>query len=286
MGARDYHQELESLRRDGIPNYPSPERGVDGFRAMNQYRLWLQREREIPPVLDYDCHSVKAQLQGIRKRGVKVIGGLEAIHILQAYGFRSPRAGLAKSVEETAKLANEIGYPLVMKVVSPDIIHKTDFGGVRVGLDTPQTVRDAYTEITGSIKCLNPEAEITGVILQAVAKGHEVILGLKRDSQLGAAIMFGLGGIYTEVLKDVSFRVAPITRHDARDMINEIRGLPILTGARGSKIADIDAITECLEQLSQLALDFPEILELDINPLIVDEPGGGAVAVDCRIALG
>jgi acyl-CoA synthetase (NDP forming) len=172
-----------------------------------------------------------------------------------------------------------------MKIVSPDIIHKTELGGVKVGVSSPEAVRDAYAEITGNIKRLKPEARITGIMVQAMAKGREAILGLKRDPQFGAAIMFGLGGIYTEVLKDVSFRVAPITPQDARNMISEIRSLPLLTGARGTKKADIEAIARCLEGLSQLALDFPQILELDINPLMVDEPGRGAVAVDCRIAF-
>jgi len=285
MGARDYHQELVSLRENGIPNYPSPERAVDGFRAMHHYRLWVQRKREIPTTSNYDRHSVQVVLQGMKRLGVKAASGLEAMRVLEAYGFRSPQAGVAKNAEEAERLADEIGYPLVMKIVSPDIIHKTEFGGVKVGLDTPEAVRDSYGEITGNIKRLKPEARITGIMVQAMTKGREVILGLKRDSQFGTAIMFGLGGIYTEVLKDVSFRAAPITRQDAIDMIHEIRSLPLLTGTRGSKTADIDAIAKCLVQLSQLALDFPQILELDINPLIVDEPGKGAIAVDCRIAL-
>jgi len=221
----------------------------------------------------------------MKRLGVKAASGLEAMRVLEAYGFRSLQAGVAKNAEEAERLADEIGYPLVMKIVSPDIIHKTEFGGVKVGLGTPEAVRDSYGEITGNIKRLKPEARITGIMVQAMTKGREVILGLKRDSQFGTAIMFGLGGIYTEVLKDVSFRAAPITRQDAIDMIHEIRSLPLLTGTRGSKTADIDAIAKCLVQLSQLALDFPQILELDINPLIVDEPGKGAIAVDCRIAL-
>ena len=285
MGARDYHQELVSLRENGIPNYPSPERAVDGFRAMHHYRLWVQRKREIPTTSNYDRHSVQVVLQGMKRLGVKAASGLEAMRVLEAYGFRSLQAGVAKNAEEAERLADEIGYPLVMKIVSPDIIHKTEFGGVKVGLGTPEAVRDSYGEITGNIKRLKPEARITGIMVQAMTKGREVILGLKRDSQFGTAIMFGLGGIYTEVLKDVSFRAAPITRQDAIDMIHEIRSLPLLTGTRGSKTADIDAIAKCLVQLSQLALDSPQILELDINPLIVDEPGKGAIAVDCRIAL-
>jgi acyl-CoA synthetase (NDP forming) len=174
---------------------------------------------------------------------------------------------------------------VVMKIVSPDIIHKTESGGVKVALNTAEAVRDSYTEILENVGQHEPEARITGVLVQAMARGQEVILGLKRDSQFGAAIMFGLGGIYTEVLKDVSFRVAPITRQDAIDMIHEIRSFPLLSGARGSKAADIDVIASYLMQLSQLAIDFPEIVELDINPLVVSEPGQGTVAVDCRIVL-
>jgi acetyltransferase len=285
MGARYYHQELESIREKGIPNYPSPERAVDSYRAMNQYRLWLKRRRETPAMLNYDRHSVQILLQGLKDRGVKIASGLEAMRVLQAYGFSLPRADIAKSADEAARLAEDIGYPLVMKIVSPDIIHKTDFGGVKVGLGTSQAVRDTYDEIKGGIERLNHKTEITGIMLQAMVKGHEVIVGLKRDSQLGAAIVFGLGGIYTEVLKDVSFRIVPITHQDATDMIHEIRSFPLLTGIRGSRAADIEAIAKCLMQLSQLALDFPNILELDINPLIVNEPDKGAMAVDCRIAL-
>jgi acetyl coenzyme A synthetase (ADP forming)-like protein len=285
MGARDYHPELVSLREHGIPNYLSPERAVDGFWAMNQYRLWVQGKREMPATSDYDRQSVQIILQRTKGQGVKVAGDFEAMQLLEAYGFRSPQAGLAKNAEEAERLADEIGYPVVMKIVSPDIIHKTELGGVKVGVSSPEAVRDSYAEIIGNIKRLKPEARITGVMVQAMAKGVEVILGLKRDPQFGATIMFGLGGIYTEVLKDVSFRVAPITPQDARDMISEIRSLPLLTGARGTKKADVEAIARCLEGLSQLALDFPQILELDINPLMVDEPGRGAVAVDCRIAF-
>lgn len=285
MGARDYHQELVSLRMNGIPNYPSPERAVDGFKAMNQYRLWVQRRREAPEVLTYHRDSVQAILHEVRRQGVKATVGLEAMGVLEAYGFKLAKAGLAKNAEQAVELAMEIGYPVVMKAVSLDIIHKTEFGGVKVCLNTAEAVRNSYAEIVENIRQHEPKARITSVMVQAMARGQEVILGLKRYSQFGAAIMFGLGGIYTEVLKDVSFRVAPITRQDAMDMIHEIRSFPLLSGARGSKIADIDAIARYLVQLSQLALDFPEFLELDINPLMVDEPGKGAMAVDCRIVI-
>jgi acetyltransferase len=285
MGTGDYYQELASLRANGIPNYPSLERALDGFKAMNQYRRWVQRGTEAPEVFTGDRDSVRRILHGVRGRGANVAVGLEAMEVLAAYGFRLAKAGLAKSAGEAERLAREIGYPVVLKIVSPDIIHKTEFEGVKVGLDTAEAVRNSYNEIVDSIRRLKPQAQITGVMVQALAKGQEVILGLKRDSQFGAAIMFGLGGIYTEVLKDVSFRVAPITRQDAMDMIHEIRGWPLLAGARGTRAADTDAVASYLVRLSQLALDFPELSELDINPLMVDEPGKGAVAVDLRLAI-
>jgi acetyl coenzyme A synthetase (ADP forming)-like protein len=285
MGARDYQQELASLRMNGIPNYPSPERAVDGFKAMNQYRLRVQRRIEAPVVITRDRSYLQSLIRKAREQGVQTIAGLDAMKVLETYGIQIAKCSLAKNAEEAVRLATEIGYPAVMKIVSPDIIHKTESGGIKVALNTAEAVRDSYTEILENVGQHEPGARITGVLVQAMARGQEVILGLKRDSQFGAAIMFGLGGIYTEVLKDVSFRVAPITRQDAIDMIHEIRSFPLLSGARGSKAADIDVIASYLMQLSQLAIDFPEIVELDINPLVVSEPGQGTVAVDCRIVL-
>jgi acyl-CoA synthetase (NDP forming) len=285
MGARDYHQELVSLRMNGVPNYPSPERAVDGFKAMNQYRLWVQRRREAPVVIARDRNYLQSLIPKAREQRVQAIVGLDAMKVLETYGIQLAKCSLAKNAEEAVRLAAEIGYPVVMKVVSPDIIHKTEFGGVKVGVNTAEAVRDSYKEILENVGRYEPEARITGVMVQAMARGQEAILGLKRDFQFGAAIMFGLGGIYTEVLKDVSFRVAPITRQDAMDMIHEIRSFPLLSGARGSKVADINTIASYLMQLSQLALDFPEIIELDINPLVVSELGQGAVAVDCRLVI-
>jgi acetyl coenzyme A synthetase (ADP forming)-like protein len=285
MGARDYQQELASLRMNGIPNYPSPERAVDGFKAMNQYRLWVQRKVEAPVVIVRDRNYLQSLICKAREQRVQVIAGLDAMKVLETYGIQLAECSLAKNAEEAVRLAADIGYPVVMKIVSPDIIHKTEFGGVKVALNTAEAVRDSYTEILENVRQHEPEARITGVMVQAMARGQEVILGLKRDFQFGAALMFGLGGIYTEVLKDVSFRVVPITRQDAIDMIHEIRSFPLLSGARGSKVADIDVIASYLKQLSQLAIDFPEIVELDINPLVVSEPGQGTVAVDCRIVI-
>ncbi len=285
MGGRDFAAELAGFRENGIPNYPSPERAVDGFKAMNQYRRWLTREAAAPEVFKGDRDAVKVVLASARERGTTILGGLEAARVIGAYGFRVAKSGLARDAEAAVRLAGEIGYPVVMKISSPDITHKTDVGGVMLGLATAEVVRHAYGEMMGAIQSRQPGARIEGVTIEAMARGREVILGMKRDPQFGAAIMFGLGGIYTEILRDVSFRVAPFARQDALDMTQEIRGYPLLAGARGEKPADVTAIADLLLRLAQLALDFPELRELDINPLLVAEPGQGAVAVDCRILI-
>lgn len=181
MGARDHRLELASLRMNGIPNYSSPETAVDGFKAMHHYRLWLHRRIEAPEVLEYDRNSVRATLHEAKQQGTKVLVGLDAMRILEACGFRLPKSALATDAAEAVGLAKEIGYPVVMKIVSPDIIHKTEFGAVRVGLDTAEAVRTSYLEIVESIYRHRPEARIIGVIVQAMAKGQEVILGMKRD---------------------------------------------------------------------------------------------------------
>jgi acyl-CoA synthetase (NDP forming) len=281
----DYEKELTKLKINIIPNYSSPEKAIDGFKAMNQYRLWLQRKPEVPLAVAYDQEIVRKVLFHAKERGVSVLNGMDAMRILGACGFELPRFGLAKDPDAAVKLAVEVGYPVAIKIVSPDIVHKTEFGVVKVGLHTEEALRNAYAEIMTNVHSCVPRAQINGVMVQALARGQEVILGLKRDPQFGAVIMFGLGGIYAEVLKDVSFQVAPITRHNAMNMIREIRGYPMLAGARGAKPVDIDAIANGLRLLSQLASDFNEISELDINPLFVAEGSRGAIAVDCRIMV-
>jgi acetyltransferase len=197
-----------------------------------------------------------------------------------------PESRVAQSAEEAARFADEIGYPVVMKIVSPDILHKSDIGGVRVGIASRQEAMDAFDLMMLRIRRYAPDAELRGVSVQEMVRsGREVILGSTRDPQFGPLVMFGLGGIYVEVLKDVSFRVAPFGRRHARQMVDEVRSAPLLRGARGERPCDLDAIVTCLLILSQLVTDFPEIVEMDVNPLKVGEPGTGAVAVDARITI-
>jgi acetyltransferase len=189
---------------------------------------------------------------------------------------------LARTSREAAQQASRIGYPVVMKISSPDILHKTDVGGVHVNVRTPEEAEDAFTDITANARHIMRDAFIKGVMVYEMVKGgKEVILGVTYDRTFGHMIMFGLGGIYVEVLKDVSFRIIPVARRDAAAMINEIRTAGLLRGARGERPADLDAIATNIVNLSCLVNDFPEIQELDINPLLVMEKG--AVALDARI---
>lgn len=208
----------------------------------------------------------------------------ESKNILAAYNFPVTKEKLARDEEEAVNFAEEIGYPVVLKIVSPDITHKTDVGGVKVNVKSPDEVKTAYNELMG-IKDKIKDADIHGVLIQEMApKGNEVILGMTQDPQFGPVLMFGLGGVFVEVLKDVSFRIPPLTRFDAEDMIREIKAYPILEGVRGGVSSDLDALVDCILKLSDLSVDLSDyIKEMDINPLFATEKG--AVAVDSLVIL-
>lgn len=209
----------------------------------------------------------------------KVLTEHEAKKLLARYGIPVTKESIAKSADEALAIALHIGTPVAMKISSHDISHKSDVGGVLLNVKREE-VRTIYNEMISRIKKVAPDARIEGILVQQMAQpGHEVIVGLKKDAQFGHALMFGLGGIFVEVYKDVSFRVVPIEREDALDMISEIKGYPILKGIRGRKPADIDSIAAVLVSVSDMA-SMENIIELDINPLMVNE--SGAVAVDAR----
>jgi len=218
------------------------------------------------------------------KEGRKFLLETEAKTVCMEYGIPVTKFQLAKNEVEAVKFAEEIGYPIVLKIVSPDIIHKSDVGGVVVGLKTAKDVRNAYKQIIGSIKKHKADAKIVGVLVQEMAPSStEVIVGAIKDPQFGPAIMFGLGGIFVEVLKDVTFRVAPITDDEAREMITEVKAYPLLKGYRNQPPADIEAIVQILLNTSRLVMEHQEIKELDLNPIMVYEKG--AKTVDARIIL-
>ncbi len=218
------------------------------------------------------------------KEGRKSLLETEAKTVCMEYDIPVTKFELARTEEEAVKFANAIGFPTVLKIVSPDIIHKSDIGGVIVGLKNADDVRRGYNQILQNVKKHNPKAKIVGVLVQEMAPpSTEVIVGAIKDPQFGPAIMFGLGGVFVEVLKDVTFRIAPITEDDAREMISEVKAYPLLKGYRNTPPADIDAIAEILLNTSRLVTEHLEIKELDLNPIIVYEKG--AKAVDARIIL-
>ena len=282
MGEKRVRPAIEKLKDASIPNFSYPELAVKAFKRLSDQWSWKMYKPEELVTCWYNFDSAAETISGVLKNGVYQVGEEEAMRILTYYGFQFPKRALARTSREAAQQASGIGFPVVMKISSPDILHKTDVGGVRVNVRTPREAEEAFTEITANARHIMRDAFIKGVMVYEMVKGgREVILGVTYDRTFGHMIMFGLGGIYVEVLKDVSFRIIPVARRDAVDMINEIRTAGLLRGARGERSADLDAIASNIVNLSCLVNDFPEIQELDINPLLVMEKG--AVALDARI---
>ena len=212
--------------------------------------------------------------------------GLESFGILKAYGISAVKTAFAKTEEEAFKAAEEIGYPLVMKVVSPQISHKSDVGGIRLSIQSGDEVKAVFREMMENIPEKRPDASLEGVQLQQMLSGgKEVIIGMIRDPTFGPMLMFGLGGVYVEILKDVQFAIAPVNEDEAGEMVTGIKTYPLLAGARGAKPSDIDALVDTILKVSRLVCDFPEIEEFEINPMMVLEEGKGAFAVDMRLTL-
>ena len=286
MGGKRIENSLKIMCQRKVPNYSFPERAVSAIEAMYKYTLWQKRPAPKAKIFDVQKENVVSFLAKMKQTGRQHLNEEEARQVISAYGFRIPKSILAASEPEAVKVAEEIGYPVVMKISSPDILHKSDFGGVRIGIKNEIEVRMCFCDITQKARRLMPDAEIKGVLVQQmITGGKEVILGMSRDPQFGPLLMFGLGGIYIEILKDVSFRIAPIGLNEAEEMIQEIRSFPLLKGARGERPVDINAVVDNILRLSQLVTDFPEIIEMDINPLLVFPEGGGTMALDARITI-
>jgi acyl-CoA synthetase (NDP forming) len=218
------------------------------------------------------------------KEGRKNLTETEAKAVCMDYGIPVTRSELAENEEEALKLAERIGFPVVLKIVSPDIIHKSDVGGVIVNLKNAKEVGNAYKQILSNVKKHDANAKIVGMLVQEMAPAStEVIVGSIKDPQFGPALMFGLGGVFVEVLKDVTFKIAPVTEEEAHEMIEEVKAYPLLKGYRGSPPADINAIVKIILATSKLVMEHEEIKELDLNPIMVYEKG--AKAVDARIIL-
>jgi acyl-CoA synthetase (NDP forming) len=287
MGADAVAAGVEILRRNRIPCYPVPERAAQAMRELAGYGQYRARPLRVIERFAVNRIPVMKVFKAAVSRGVHEIGENEAKMVLEAYNFNVPPGALASSVDEAVRSAGEFGYPVAMKISSPDILHKSDIGGVKVGLANAQAVEDAFELMMLRIKRRMPQAAVRGVLVEKmIVAGRETILGVKRDPQFGPVLMFGLGGIFVEVLKDVSFGLAPVTAEECMKMLEGTRSYRLLTGARGEKPVDIGAIVLTMQRLSQLVMDFPEISEIDINPLKVGYEGDGAYVIDARIILG
>ncbi|HFQ91158.1 MAG TPA: CoA-binding protein [Desulfobulbus sp.] len=286
MGGSDVLPGRLELAAAGLPDYESPERAVSALKAMYDYGVWRRR----PPRLVTRFPVNRRRVERVISRGLRTgrlqVGEVRAKDILRAYGFHVLDGQLAVTPEEAVEIARFIGFPVAMKVVSPDIIHKTDLGGVSLHLGSAREVEDAFELMMLRIRKHAPDAKIEGIYVEKMAeRGLEVIIGMTRDPQFGPMLMFGLGGIFVEVMKDVTFHLAPITADEAMQMLRSTRSWEMLEGRRGRKGVDIAAIAGGLQRISQLTTDFSQIVELDINPLIVGEPGSDPVVADARMTL-
>ena len=287
MGAGAVAPGIQILNSYQVPNYPVPERAVAAMAAMMRYRRW----RELPPIepesFSVDRDRVRSLIEAIRAEGRLSVSEVEAREIMEAYGISTPRALLARDAAEAARAAETMGFPVAVKIASPDILHKTEVGGIQLHLTSSSAVREAFDLIVYRASRYMAGADIWGCLVQEmVEEGKEVRIGMSRDPHFGPIMSFGLGGICIEALKDVASRVAPLDRRTAAEMMAGIRGYSLLRGVHDEQVPDLEALLDALLRLSQLVVDFPEFVELDINPLVVFEEGRGVSGIDVRLVLG
>lgn len=289
LGVSDFTEGLKVLRREGLPHFPFPENAVRALAHMPRYREVIEIKEGLEvPAYDVDREAVARVIAShLREGGRRLLNQFEAQEIFAAYGLPVLRNRLAHDAEEAARLYDELGGRVAMKVMSEDVIHKSDVGGVVLGVDSSDRAAEAFERIREAVGRHLPEARIAGVLVEEMAgEGVEVIIGGSRDEKFGPMIMFGLGGRMVEVWKDVNFRLAPMWRASAARMIRQIRGYRLLEGVRGAPPSDIHAAQDCILRLSQLMDEHPEIREFDINPLILYARGEGAAVADGRMAIG
>ena len=287
MGEDAVEPARRALAAASVPAYRYPEIAVDALAAMERYVAMRPLPLVVAPVIDADREAVDAVFERTRAASRHFLLEDDAALVASAYGIARPAGSLARDRSAALRIANEVGYPVALKVASPDILHKSDIGGVALGVADDAALSRAWDDVLDRTHRRMPDAAVWGAMVQKmVPPGFEVIVGMERDPTFGPLLMFGLGGIYVEVLHDVAFRLAPLDRAEARRMIDQTRGAALLKGARGADASDIDAITDVLVRIAALATDFPEIVELDINPLVVGRRGGGALAADIRIGIG
>lgn len=286
MGREELLAGIEELEAHNVPAYLFPESAAKALTGMYSYYQWKNKPFGKLKKFKVNSSTVDRIFENVRLFNRKQLTGFEVERVLTAYGFPYPKSGVAKTEGDAVKLANKMGYPVVLKIASSKILHKSDVGGVIIDIRNDTELKQGFNKILVSLQKHNRVKDIDGIQVQELIKGgKETILGVTTDPQFGPLIMFGLGGIYVEVLKDVSFRVHPLTDLDAKEMIRSIQGYKLLKGVRGEEPVDTDLIEEYLLRLSQLISDFPEIEQLDINPLLVFEKGKLCCVVDAKIIL-
>ena len=286
MGREGLPAGRAQLLEAGIPAYVFPESAARALATLNRQREWMAQPTSAPQRLDVSTETAAAIIAAARRDERERLSTLEALSLLVAYGIPVAPARIATDVDAAVTAATEIGFPVAMKVVSPSIVHKSDIGGVELDVRNAAEAWQAYVRLVTHLEEHSPEARLTGVLVQHMAivdGGRELIAGIARDRNFGPLIMLGLGGVYVEALRDVVFRIAPIDERQATCMLELLRGAAALGAIRGHQAIDRPALAGVLQRLSQLAVDFPEIAELDINPLIAHS--GGVLAVDARVVL-
>ena len=285
MTTSDFFVKISNMEVN-MPFYMYAEEAAEAMTRLDQQRQWMEKPQGSIPTYNVDKAKVETIIKNSLKEGRAQLTTLESIDVLEAYGIRACKYGLATNEEEVAKLGNEIGYPVVMKMTSKTTSHKTDVGGVVVNIKDETQLRNEYKALLQRLEAKGLLDGLEGVIIQEMVKGsREMVCGIATDPQYGPMMMFGLGGVFVEVMKDVTFRIAPLTDNDAMDMIKSVKAYKLLEGARGTTPAQIGQIQETLLRLSQFVNDFKFIDELDINPLLISEKTGEGIAVDGRIKV-
>ncbi len=288
MGRKGLNESRALLHAASVPAFIFPESAVRALVGMDRYRRWLERPGgRVRQFEDVDGSRVQAILERTLAAGRARLNEAEALSLLEAYGVPVVPSETAADADEAVQAAKSVNFPVVLKVMAPRVSHKSDVGGVIVGLQSAREVRGAYYEIIDRLAEAGVKREdVDGVLVQRMVRGgREVIIGTVFDPSFGPLVMFGLGGIYVEALGDVVFRVHPVTDVDAGEMIRQVKGFKLLEGMRGEKPVDFEALQEAIQRISQLVGDFPQISELDINPFVVFEPGVQPQAVDARVVL-
>ncbi len=287
IGGKAIEDSISVLRKEGIPVFDDVYDAVSCMGTLYRYRRHVREPLEADAVADIDLKRVEQAIASARADNRTFLLPLEAHQVARAVGIPMPKSGVARSLDEAVRMAEGIGYPVVMKIVSKDIIHKSDAGGVALDLDDKSEVIDAYQAILHNARRYNAKARIDGVeVSEMIKRSTETIVAARRDAAFGPVVMFGLGGIYVEVMKDVAFRAFPLTLHEARTMVKETRSYPLLLGVRGEKRKDIDGVVDAIVKMGTLISLCPDITDIELNPVVVYEHGQGVKALDVRILLG